>query len=171
MQYFLNTPFELERISYNDVVRLEEMLRSRQMELLHNRSIRLQHKVGQPDGVDIYIAGVDDVSEGSPDVSLAFTGVPEDATKLLLSHNPDILSQPASLQADVILSGHTHGGQIKLPYVGAVHTHSAVLRRHEASGHLWKEQTQVFISRGVGEGIPLRFGAAPHVAYITLQAE
>jgi predicted MPP superfamily phosphohydrolase len=71
----------------------------------------------------------------------------------------------------LILAGHTHGGQIVLPWLGAAHTHSEHLHRREAAGYLWRDQTQVYISRGIGEGIPIRFGARPQIALITVLAK
>jgi len=55
-----------------------------------------------------------------------------------------------------------------LPLLGAAHTQSEHLRRHEVSGHLRRGNTQVYITRGIGEGIPIRFGAAPQVTLITV---
>ncbi|MBV7333056.1 metallophosphoesterase [Chloroflexi bacterium TSY] len=171
VRYFLTTPFELERASYNDTRRLEKILASRGVELLTNRSIHLQHNPGQPDGVNIHLAGIDDITEGAPELDSALAQVPTDATKILLSHNPDVLEDGRSREADVILSGHTHGGQINLPIVGAIHTHSAHLKRHEAAGYMWRDRTQVYVTRGVGEGIPLRFCAKPQITLITIIAE
>ena len=68
----------------------------------------------------------------------------------------------------MVLAGHTHGGQIVLPVIGALHTQTKHLRRREVAGYLRRGKTQVYITRGIGEGIPLRFGAAPQVTLLTL---
>lgn len=170
-QYVMNVPFELERVYWNNIKWLADMLASRHMQLLTNSSIRIQHRVGEPDGVDLFLLGVDDVSEGAPDLQCALQGVPADATKVLLSHHPDILEDPASRRVDLILSGHTHGGQIALPWLGAAHTQSLHLGRTEAAGYLQRDSTQVYISRGIGEGIPLRFCARPQITLLTLLPE
>ena len=169
LHYFMTTPFELERISYNDTARLERTLTSCGFELLTNRAIHFQENVGQPDGIDFYLAGIDDYTEGSPNLASAFDDIPADAISVLLSHNPDILEDAASRHAKLILSGHTHGGQISLPWLGALHTHSIHLGRREAAGYLQRDETQVYITRGVGEGIPMRFGAKPQITLITLK--
>ena len=164
-QYCANAPLDLKRTGRNDVNALEAALAARQITVLHNRYVRLTH----PDvGLDIYLAGVDDFVEGTPELRRALTEIPYDAPTILLSHNPDILGEPGVEQADLILSGHTHGGQIVLPLVGAAHTQSEHLSRHEVSGYLRRGKTQVYITRGVGEGIPLRFGAAPQITLITV---
>jgi predicted MPP superfamily phosphohydrolase len=166
--YFMNRPFVLKRVHFNNKELLRRALADKGVEILHNRTVHVLDKPGQPGGVDFYLAGVDDVSEGWPDIGKALERVPADRPLLMLSHNPDILAWPGIERADVVLSGHTHGGQIVLPWLGAVHTHSDHLPRREASGRLQRGDTQVYVTRGVGEGIPLRFGARPQIGLITL---
>lgn len=136
------------------------------MQILHNCAIRLQ-----TGGIDLFLAGVDDLQEGHPDLAAALAGVDGSAPLLLLSHNPDILQAPAAHRADLILAGHTHGGQIVLPFLGPAHTQTDILSRADASGHVYLGDTQLYISRGLGEGIPLRFGAPPHITLLTLLPE
>lgn len=163
--YCANVPLDFERVGHNNVNALESALADRQIQMLHNRYVHLNH----PDlGLDIYMAGVDDLVEGDPQLRRALGEIPYDAPTILLSHNPDILLEPGVEQADLILSGHTHGGQIVLPLLGAAHTQSLHLGRKEVSGYLCRGKTQVYITRGVGEGIPIRFGAAPQVTLITI---
>jgi predicted MPP superfamily phosphohydrolase len=170
-RFFMNMPFVLKRVRFNNKELLRRTLAAHGIEILNNQAIPVCHRPGEPDGVDLYLAGVDDVAEGWPDIGKALMNVPEDKTVILLSHNPDILEEPAAQRADVILSGHTHGGQIVLPLVGAIHTHSAQLARHEAAGMVRRGKTQIYITRGVGEGIPLRFCARPQITLITLKAK
>ena len=170
-RFMANVPFDLKRTGHNDVVRLEDELVARNFQILCNRAIRLTHMPGSSEGVDLYIAGGDDFTEGLPDIGRALAQIPPAAPTLLLSHNPDILIEPDVSRTDLVLSGHTHGGQIVLPWYGPAHTHTEHLARHEASGYLRRGRTQVFISRGVGEGIPLRFGASPQITLITLLPE
>ena len=135
------------------------------MTLLHNRAVRLQ----QPqEGLDLFLAGVDDVTEGRPRLGDSLHTIPAGAPVVLLSHNPDILVSPQIGRVDVVLSGHTHGGQIRLPLWGPAHTQTEHLTRAEVSGYFQRGRTHVYITRGVGEGIPLRFGAPPQLALITV---
>lgn len=166
--YFMNMPFDLKRVRFNDIDQLKLALAERNMQVLHNQAIHLRHKPGQSDGVDLYLAGIDDLAEGTPDLQAALGAIDDAEPNLLLSHNPDVLEESISRRANLILAGHTHGGQIVLPWLGAAHTHSEHLRRHEAAGYMWRDQTQVYVSRGIGEGIPLRFGARPQIALITV---
>lgn len=167
-RFLANVPFDLKRTGFNDVDRLQDELAARNFHVLRNQAVRLVRDPGSSTGVDLYIAGVDDFTEGTPDLGGALAEVPPGAPTLLLSHNPDILIDAAASRADLVLSGHTHGGQIVLPWYGPAHTHTEHLSRREASGYLRRGRTQVFISRGVGEGIPLRFGASPQIALLTL---
>lgn len=167
--HFLNAPLDLKRTGHNNVGALERALRERNIQTLHNRYIRLSHAPDQPDGVDIYIAGVDDFTEGSPQLREALGEIPYDAPTILLSHNPDILQDSGIGQVDLVLAGHTHGGQIVLPLIGPAHTQCQGLRRAEVSGYFQRGKTQVYITRGIGEGIPVRFGAAPQITLLTVK--
>ena len=121
--------------------------------------------------MDIYLAGVDDVSEGHPRLARSLAGVPAEAPVILLSHNPDILESSQMGRVDVVLAGHTHGGQIVLPLWGPAHTQSQHVSRDHVSGYFRRGRTHVYITRGIGEGFPLRFGAGPQIALITVVAE
>ena len=160
---------DFKRAGNNDTNALEAALSARNIHTLHNRCVRLTHNESATgEKVDIYLAGVDDVVEGKPELRGALGEIPYDAPTILLSHNPDILAESGIEQADLVLSGHTHGGQIVLPLLGPAHTQTEHLRRKEVSGYLRRGKTQVYITRGVGEGIPLRFGASPQVTLITV---
>lgn len=166
--YFANSPLDLKRTGRNDVNALEAALLERDIIPLHNRSQRLQCTES---GIDCYFAGVDDVTEGSPDLQAAMRDVPQGIPTILLSHNPDILTEVGVERAQLVLAGHTHGGQIVLPLLGAAHTQTNHLKRREVSGYLRRGNTQVYITRGIGEGIPIRFGAPPQVTLITVLPE
>lgn len=164
--HLLHNRIDGEPTGSNDVPRLRYELENRGIQVLHNISVRLR-----ADDTDLILAGVDDLQEGHPDLAAAFAGVDDGAPLLLLSHNPDILQAPAAHRADLVLAGHTHGGQIVLPFLGPAHTQTDILSRSEASGYVRLGDTQIYISRGLGEGIPLRFGAPPHLTLITLLPE
>lgn len=164
--HLLHNRIDGEPTGANDVPRLRYELERRGVQMLHNSSVRLTE--GE---TDIFLAGVDDLQEGHPDLAAAFAGIDDSAPLLLLSHNPDILQARVAHRADLVLAGHTHGGQIVLPFLGAAHTQSELLSRAEASGYVHLGDTQLYINRGLGEGIPLRFGAPPHLSLITLLPE
>ncbi len=169
-RYVRNTPLDMIRTGSNNPTKLAQALQARGMEILHNRSVHLRDRPGEPDGIDLYLAGVDDVQEGRPHLGDALVNRLTDAPVILLSHNPDIVESPQIDTIDLLLSGHTHGGQIVLPLWGPAHTQVQHLARANVAGYLQRGKTQVYITRGIGEGIPLRFGARPQITLITVTA-
>ena len=87
-------------------------------------------------------------------------------TTILLAHDPRRLVEAAALNIPLVLSGHTHGGQVVLPMVGAV----AAQKFPVASGLAHRDRTTMFVSRGVGTVyVPVRLNCPPEVAVLTLQ--
>ena len=150
-------------VAFNDMPALYEKLKACGVEVLVNRSTRLQTS-----GADVWFAGVDDALEGQPDLAAALDAVPEGAPLILLAHNPDAWLDNRVERADLVLSGHTHGGQIRLPAIGAAHTQGTHLSRRKAAGWFQRGASSMFVSRGLGESIPLRLGVAPQAALIRL---
>jgi predicted MPP superfamily phosphohydrolase len=148
-------------VAFNDVPAMNAELRSQGLTPLVNQAVRIQAA-----GADFWVAGIDDLTEGRPDLAAALAGVPEGALVLLLAHNPDIELDPLVERADLILSGHTHGGQVRLPWLGAAHTQGTHLSRRQPAGWFQRGRTRMFVSRGLGESIPLRFGVRPQIALI-----
>ena len=72
--------------------------------------------------------------------------VPQGATVVLLSHNPDIIASPRLNRIDLVIAGHTHGGQLVLPLWGPAHTQSAYLTRSNVAGYFWHGRTQFYAS-------------------------
>ena len=160
-RYLLNNRVDGEPSGVNDIAGLRRSLEGRGVQFLDNRAIRLE-------GTDTYLVGIEDLLQGEPDLQGGLQKVRPDAPTILLSHNPDIIAVPAAGQADLILAGHTHGGQIVLPLLGPVYTQTEQLTRSEASGYWRHGKTHVYVHRGLGESIPIRIGAAPHVTFLTL---
>ena len=87
---------------------------------------------------------------------------------ILLAHDPRRLIEAVALNLPVVLSGHTHGGQVILPGLGAV----AARKFPIASGLLTRENTSLFVSRGVGTVyVPFRLNCPPEIAVLTLQRQ
>jgi uncharacterized protein len=165
--YVRNTPLDGRRTGANDTDALTALLTKRGMRVLHNQVVHLhepQHSL------DLFLAGIDDVYEGRPRLGETLDCVPQGATVVLLSHNPDVIASPRLDRIDLVLAGHTHGGQLVLPLWGPAHTQSAYLTRRNVAGYFWHGRTQFYITRGMGEGIPLRFNAKPQIALITLRS-
>jgi uncharacterized protein len=115
---------------------------------------------------DLHLAGLDDLRSGRPDLASSLQGRSRARATLLVSHNPDVLpSVPTDV--DLTLCGHTHGGQIRLPGIGAVVTSSRYGRRF-VSG--WVEApARGYVSRGLGVGIvPMRLDCPPELTVLDL---
>jgi len=147
----------------NDVTAMLEALCSQGILPLMNRAVNLKGE-----NYDLWIAGIDDFSHGKPDLAAAFAGIPPAAPLVLLAHNPDVWLNPGALRADLILSGHTHGGQLRLPLLGSGYRQGTHLDRRKAAGWFSQGETRMYVSRGLGESFPFRFGAPPQAALIRL---
>ncbi len=116
---------------------------------------------------DFWLVGLDDAYAGLPNLDKALAGVPEAEYKIALFHSPDFFGEAAA-RCDLSLAGHTHGGQVQLPFYGAVWLppHSGIY----VEG--WFEQggSRLYVSRGIGTSVlNARFLCRPEVAFITLE--
>jgi predicted MPP superfamily phosphohydrolase len=112
-----------------------------------------------------WLLGLDDIWHGRHDVAAMLDGVSPTGCRVLLAHAPDVVELAARHQIAVQLSGHTHGGQIRLPWIGPFS-----LPRHGTRypiGEYRVGPTTLYVSRGVA-GAPLRLGCPPEATVITL---
>jgi predicted MPP superfamily phosphohydrolase len=141
-----------------------QALGRRGIEVLTNENTSLRR------GADVLqLAGADDWGWGKADFARTVRGLDASRPTLMLSHEPMALDVPETRGVSLILSGHTHGGQVSLPVIGApvayVWKHLKYLR-----GMYESEGTQLYVSRGTGMiGVPVRIGARPEVAVLRLQ--
>ena len=120
------------------------------------------------DGAQIWLAGVDDLRRGHPDLAAALVGARPDAIRVLLAHNPMLAHAAAPLGVPLVLAGHTHGGQVQLPLIGPLLL--PIRDRGLAEGLVRLGATQVYITRGVGVGTPpARLGARPELTLVVLR--
>jgi hypothetical protein len=133
--------------------------------LLRNRHVRLERLGGS-----LYLAGVDDIWEGQHDLAAALTGIPSGAGVVLLAHEPDFADEVAADgRVDLQLSGHSHGGQVRLPIIGAPLTP----RLGKKYKHGWYRvgPLQVYTNRGLGLARPaVRINCRPEITLFTLRA-
>ena len=89
---------------------------------------------------------------------------------ILLSHRPELLKTYAANGVDLVLTGHAHGGQVRLPFIGPIYSPSQGLFPKLTSGLYREGETQMFVSRGIGNGIaPYRFNDGPELAVLILE--
>ena len=123
------------------------------------------------DGSRLRIAGVDDMWEGEPDLRAALAGMKDRDIAILLSHNPDFAVKLHDPHVKLVLSGHTHGGQICLPGIGPLVTNSRYGRR-VVSGLVPLDGFQLYTSRGLGTVLAsVRYNCPPEIAFFTLRAK
>ena len=138
-------------------------LTAKGVRFLVNRQVRIRR--GED---EICLAGIDEIYRGKPDVDVALHGS-EDNVVIAISHHPDIIDRLEGRRIDLMVCGHTHGGQIRLPFLGALVVPSA----HEwkyAAGFFREDQVLMYVSRGIGAVPPVRILCRPEVAIFTLRS-
>ncbi len=147
----------------HDTERVVKALEGAGFEMLRNEAVRLTRN-----GDTIYIAGTDDFWY-TGDLSRTLRNIPEDAFTVLLSHNPDIVGDfTEAMTADLTLSGHTHGGQIYIPYLSRF---VLPIRRPERyrAGLVREPWGYTYVNRGLGTLVfPFRLFAPPEITVVTL---
>ncbi len=141
-------------------------LQSRGIPVLHNRYETLIVK-----GDRLHIAGTADPGTDRPDLTTAVPPAPQGPV-VLMSHAPDyadfVLSHPRGASVDLMLSGHSHGGQVRLPLVGPLVL--PPLGRKYIEGLFHFHSMQLYVNRGLGTvGIPLRLNCPPEITLLTLE--
>ena len=117
----------------------------------------------------LWIAGVDDLWWQADDLGAALHSIPARDPKILLCHNPLGIRAASEHNVDLVLSGHTHGGQVRLPVIGRFYGRSKLGERF-VEGWNCLDGTQIYISRGIGKVlVPLRVGCPPEIACLRLR--
>ena len=139
-----------------------ESLRSRGIRVLRNQAAPLELR-----GSRVWLAGVDDVLEGAADLSRALHDIPRNETTILLAHEPDFADYVAAYPVSVQLSGHSHGGQIRLPFFGPPYLPE--LARKYPWGVRRIGELNLYTNCGLGTiKLPIRLNCPPEVTLIRL---
>lgn len=132
--------------------------------VLRNRAVSLER-----DGARIWLAGIDDIMKGYPNLPRTLSGIPPGETTILLAHEPDFADQAARRPLDLQLSGHSHGGQVWIPGIGAPWLPS--LARKYPRGLYQIGQLTLYTNIGIGTiRAPIRINCPPEVTLITLRS-
>jgi len=133
------------------------------------RVLRNTHFALRAGSATLWVVGVDDLWWRADDLRAALRSVPGRDPKILLCHNPMGIHLAAEHGVDFVLSGHTHGGQVRLPVVGSVYGRSKLGERF-VEGWNRLNGTQIYISRGIGKVlVPLRLGCPSEIACLRLR--
>ena len=147
---------------WTDAALITDLFRAEGITVLVNQGMRFEKN-----GAAFWLAGVDDTMVGLEDLPLALAGSSEHEFKLLLAHNPIILRKAARAGVDLVLSGHTHGGQVSLR---SERSASGRPRRRLLKGLARQGETQIYVTRGLGTVVlPVRFGCPPEVSLLELR--
>lgn len=149
---------------WTDADLVTHLFRGEGINVLVNEGFRFETRRGS-----FWIAGVDDHMVGKTDVPSALKGAFPDEMKLLLAHNPIIFREAARYGVDLTLSGHTHGGQIKLR--SSLKDESRILpRRRLKAGLHRRRNSQIYITRGIGTVVvPMRYQCPPEISLLELR--
>jgi predicted MPP superfamily phosphohydrolase len=150
-----------ERRGFADHGLVERMLAEAGVRLLHNRSEELEVR-----GSKLMLVGVGDLWAGELQAERAFQAVRAEMPVLLLSHNPDSKDELRAFRWDLMLCGHTHGGQVIIPFAGPRYA-PVNDKRFVAGLHEW-EGRRMYITRGVGNLGGVRFRCRPEVSFLEL---
>lgn len=118
-------------------------------------------------GAELRVVGIDEVYRGEPDVEAAFANVTR-GPRIGITHHPDLIDQVEDRRIDLLLCGHTHGGQIRFPFFGAVVVPSKYEDRY-ASGFHRVGGVLMYVSRGIGAIPPIRILCRPEIATFVLR--
>ncbi len=131
--------------------------------------LRNAHAAVRAGSAILWVAGVDDLWWDAADFRAALRSLPAREPKILLCHNPLGIYRAARYGVDLVLAGHTHGGQVRLPVVGSLFGRSKLGERF-VDGWNRLDGTQIYVSRGIGKVLlPVRFGCPPEIACLRLR--
>jgi predicted MPP superfamily phosphohydrolase len=146
-----------------DPVRVTNALRAAGIQVLANQSTPIEAK-----GSRFWLSGVNDVLSKTADLDSTLQTVPSDEATILLAHEPDYADHAARRRVDLQLSGHSHGGQVRLPFLPPLYEPD--LARKYVSGLYKVGPLTLYTNRGLGTlGVPVRWNCPPEITLFTLR--
>lgn len=143
---------------------ITQVLTENGIPVLRNRSLPIEQG-----GARFWLSGLDDVLDGRPDLAKTLKGVPRDEAVILMAHEPDFGDETAEYLVDLQLSGHSHGGQVWIPGIGAPWL--PPLGRKYPRGMYKLGNLTVYTNFGLGTiGAPVRLNCQPEITLFTLRA-
>lgn len=131
---------------------------------LDNQTVEYEHN-----DKNVTISGIEDIWTGKADLKTVRSNIDDKKTNLLLAHNPDVILDKDHDGFDLILSGHTHAGQIRLPWIGALMGVPTILGRNYDHGLFKFDENYLYVSAGLGEsGTRARLFNPPELTIIKI---
>jgi uncharacterized protein len=147
-----------------DPIGIVRTLQDHGIPVLRNRSLPLEMGAER-----IWLAGLDDLLRGAPNLGTALRGIPPNEATILMAHEPDSADQAQFAPVDLQLSGHSHGGQIWIPGVGAPWL--PALAKKYPRGLYKIGNLTLYTNFGIGTILaPVRINAPPEITLITLRS-
>ena len=148
---------------FSDVDRVTSALHAVGISTLSNRSIAIEK-----DNARFWLGGVDDVLGGSADVPGTLRGIPSEEAVVLMAHEPDYADYVAGYPVDLQLSGHTHGGQVRFPFMRPLYL--PALARKYVWGLFKIRALTLYTNAGIGTvELPVRWNCPPEITFITVR--
>ena len=148
---------------YTDPGRVTSVLRSHGIQVLANQSVPIEL-----DGQRFWLGGVGDVEGGAANLDATLRAVPSDETTILLAHEPDYADYVARHPVDLQLSGHSHGGQIRIPFLPPLYLPE--LARKYILGLYKIGPLTLYTNAGLGTvAVPIRLNCPPEITFLTLR--
>jgi uncharacterized protein len=164
----LHAPYGLWAVLGNhdvasDPERITAALKSVSIPVLANKSVAIEK-----DGARFWLSGIDDALEGAPNLDASLHGIPPDEATVLLAHEPDFADFAAHFPVDLQLSGHSHGGQVKPPFLPPLYL--PALAKKYIAGQYQIAGLTLYTNRGIGTvNIPVRFNCPPEITLLILR--
>jgi predicted MPP superfamily phosphohydrolase len=151
----------VQSLGAEEAAAIAQALHAAGVTVLRNEGVRLPI-----DGRGLWLAGSDSVWAGRSDLPAALRGRVAHEGVLLLVHEPEAALPAIEHGADLVLAGHTHGGQVRLPVIGPLYTHRTDERLRTAAGLLRIGGAHVHISAGLGQLLPVRINCPPEYVWL-----
>jgi len=133
------------------------------------QNLRYKVKSFERSGKRVWLGGAGEIWSEEHGIDRIFRDVPAEDCKIVLAHNPDTADKNFETRIDLMISGHTHGGQVNIPFLGTPIL--PVQNKRYSSGIIKSDKTTLFISRGIGWAIiPVRFNCYPEIAVVKLRS-
>lgn len=146
-----------------DGTRVRQVLEQNGIKVLENEALKVERN-----GTSFWLVGFADLWTRPQRILETLAQAPQNAPLIALTHNPDIFPRLPHY-VPLLLAGHTHGGQIRLPFIGTVVEPSRISERY-ARGHVVENGRHLFVTTGIGTSIvPVRFGVPPEIVLLTLK--
>jgi hypothetical protein len=148
---------------FTDPDRVSTSLHSAGIQVLSNQSVPIER-----DGARFWLSGIDDVLGGTADLDATFHALPANEAVVLLAHEPDYADTVARYAVDLQLSGHSHGGQVRLPFIRPVFLPE--LARKYVWGRYQIGGLALYTNAGLGTvNLPIRMNCPPEITLLTLR--